>query len=95
MIYISDISDTGKIGSVFYMTNGINDIEYLGWDKSEKEAVGAFIDESSDFSTDKYLYVDNELIVDPNYIPPEHLDINQDELNLDFDFRIACLELGL
>lgn len=63
MIYISDINDDGKIGKVFYMHNGINDIDYLGWNRTEKEKVGVFVEEPEDFSVDRYLYVNNKLII--------------------------------
>lgn len=71
MIYISDISADGKIGYVLYMTNGIKDIEYLGWNKSEKEKNGAFVEEPEDFSKEKYLYKEGSLILSPDYVEPE------------------------
>lgn len=71
MIYISNISADGKIGHVLYMTNGIKDIEYLGWDRSEKEKDGAFVKEPENFSTEKYLYKEGGLILNPDYIEPE------------------------
>lgn len=66
MIYISDISTEGKIGSVLFLSNGINDIEYLGWNREEKEKEGVFIEnEPEDFSTANYLYIDGELVPVP------------------------------
>lgn len=66
MIYISDISTEGKIGHVCYLSNGIDDIDLLGWDREEKEKEGAFIEnEPEDFSTDNYIYIDGELVPAP------------------------------
>lgn len=96
MIYISNISATGKIRAVYHMPGGIDDIKILGWNKEEKEKEGAFIeDEPEDFSVEKYLYLNGELIVNPDYTEHEIEEPTQDEINLDFDFRITCLELGL
>lgn len=72
MIYISDVSPEGRIGYVCYLSNGLDDIELLGWDRKEKEKEGAFIEnEPEDFSAVKYLYINGSLVADPDYVEPE------------------------
>jgi hypothetical protein len=69
MYYIS-IDENGKIIDILYMSNSINDIEYLGWDKEEKEKSGAFLEtipEEVISNTEAYLYIDNKFIVNPDY----------------------------
>lgn len=69
MYYIS-IDENGKIIDTLYMSNGINDIEYLGWNKEEKEKSGAFVEEIPEnvlANLEAYLFIDGEFTVNPNY----------------------------
>ena len=95
-MYYIKVSENGKITDVLYMTNGEKDIEYLGWDREEKEKSGAFIEIlPEDFEDDKYLYDDGEFVLNPDYIPPEDETVDYDEIALDHEFRISILELGI
>lgn len=58
----------------------------------------------ADFAPGKYLLTAEEtdedivysVIPNPDYIPHiQDIDISQEEYNIDFDFRLSCLELGL
>lgn len=43
-------------------------------------------------------YVDGKFIVNPDYKPPQPVPedtLTQDDYNMDFDYRLSCLELGL
>ena len=94
-MYYIEVSENGKITNILYMSNGEKDIEYLGWDREEKESCGAFIETlPEDYEVDKYLYVGGEFILNPDYIPPED-DVDYDEVALDHEFRISMLELGI
>ena len=95
MNYIT-VDENGKITDVLYMTNGEKDIEYLGWDREEKESCGAFIETlPEDYEVDKYLYIDGGFVLNPDYIPPEDDSVDYDEVALDHEFRISMLELGI
>ena len=96
MYYYISVDENGKITDVLYMTNGINDIEYLGWDREEKESCGAFIETlPEDYSDNKYLYIDGEFVLNPDYVPIENENVDYDEIALDHEFRISILELGI
>lgn len=41
-----------------------------------------------------YKYVDNTFVINPDYKEPEK-EPTQEDFNLDIDFRLALLELGL
>ena len=72
MYYYISVDENGKITDVLYMTNGEKDIEYLGWDREEKESKGAFIETlPEDYSDNKYLYIDGEFVLNPDYVPIE------------------------
>ena len=74
MYYYITVDENGKITSVLYMTNGINDIEYLGWDREEKEKSGAFVETlPEDYADGKYLYIDGEFVLNPDYVPPDDI----------------------
>ena len=95
-MYYIKVSENGKITDVLYMTNGIDDIKYLGWDREEKESKGAFIETlPEDYETDKYLYVGGEFVLNPDYLPYEEKNVDYDEIALDHEFRISMLELGV
>lgn len=95
-MYYIEVSENGKITDIVYMTNGINDIEYLGWNKEEKESKGAFIETlPEDYVDDKYLYIDGEFVLNPDYVPYEEENVDYDEIALDHEFRISMLELGI
>lgn len=69
-MYYIKVSENGKITDVLYMSNGKKDIEYLGWNREEKEKSGAFLEtipEEVISNTEAYLYIDNEFIVNPDY----------------------------
>ncbi|MBQ5315004.1 MAG: hypothetical protein J6J52_03175 [Oscillospiraceae bacterium] len=96
MYYYISVDENGKITDVLYMTNGINDIEYLGWDREEKESKGAFVETlPEDYSDNKYLYIDGEFVLNPDYVPIENENVDYDEIALDHEFRISILELGI
>jgi len=95
-MYYIEVSENGKITDIVYMTNGINDIEYLGWDREEKESQGAFIETfPEDYEDNKYLYQDGEFVLNPDYVPCEEENVDYDEIALDHEFRISILELGI
>lgn len=95
-MYYIEVSENGKITHIVYMANGINDIEYLGWDREEKESKGAFIETfPEDYVDDKYLYIDGEFVLNPDYVPLEDENVDYDEIALDHEFRISILELGV
>ncbi len=95
-MYYIEVSENGKITDIVYMTNGINDIEYLGWNKEEKESKGAFIETfPEDYEDNKYLYIDGEFVLNPDYVPYEEENVDYDEIALDHEFRISMLELGI
>ena len=95
-MYYLEISENGKITDVFYLSNGEKDIEYLGWDREEKESKGAFVETlPEDFEKENYLYVDGKFVSNPDYIPPEDENVDYDEIALDHEFRISMLELGV
>ena len=95
-MYYLEISENGKITDVFYLSNGEKDIEYLGWNKEEKEKTGVFADGlPEDFEKENYLYVDGKFVSNPDYIPPEDENVDYDEIALDHEFRISMLELGI
>lgn len=95
-MYYIKVSENGKITNILYMSNGEKDIEYLGWDREEKESCGAFIETlPEDYEVDKYLYIDGEFVLNPDYIPPEDDSVDYDEVALDHEFRISMLELGI
>lgn len=73
-MYYIEVSENGKITDVLYMTNGEKDIEYLGWDREEKESKGAFVENlPEDYSDNKYLYIDGEFVLNPDYVPPDDI----------------------
>ena len=95
MSYI-EVSENGKITDVLYLSNGVDDIKYLGWDREEKESKGAFIETfPEDYVDDKYLYIDGEFVLNPDYVPLEDENVDYDEIALDHEFRISMLELGI
>lgn len=95
-MYYIKVSENGKITDVLYMTNGEKDIEFLGWDKEEKESQGAFVETlPEDYEADKYLYIDGEFVLNPDYVPNEEENVDYDEIALDHEFRISILELGV
>lgn len=95
-MYYIEVSENGKITDVLYMTNGIDDINYLGWNREEKESKGAFIETlPEDYEVDKYLYIDGEFVLNPDYVPLEEENVDYDEIALDHEFRISILELGI
>lgn len=95
-MYYIEVSENGKITDIVYMTNGINDIEYLGWNKEEKESKGAFIETfPEDYEDNKYLYLNGEFVLNPDYVPYEEENVDYDEIALDHEFRISILELGV
>lgn len=95
-MYYIKVSENGKITDVLYMSNGEKDIEYLGWNREEKESQGAFVENlPADYSDNKYLYIDGEFVLNPDYIPPEDTSVDYDEIALDHEFRISILELGI
>lgn len=82
-MYYIEVSENGKITHIVYMTNGINDIEYLGWNKEEKESKGAFIETfPEDYEDNKYLYVDGEFVLNPDYVEPEKEITDREILNV-------------
>lgn len=69
MYYIL-IDENGKIIDILYMSNGINDIEHLGWNKEEKEKTGAFVEEIPEnvlANLEAYLFIDGEFTLNPDY----------------------------
>lgn len=95
-MYYIEVSENGKITDVLYLSNGIDDIKYLGWDREEKESKGAFIETfPEDYVDDKYLYIDGEFVLNPDYVPLEEENVDYDEIALDHEFRISMLELGV
>lgn len=95
-MYYIEVSENGKITDVLYLSNGIDDIKYLGWDREEKESKGAFIETfPEDYVDDKYLYIDGEFVLNPDYVPIENENVDYDEIALDHEFRISMLELGV
>ena len=95
-MYYIEVSENGKITDVLYLSNGIDDIKYLGWDREEKESKGAFIETfPADYSDNKYLYQDGEFVLNPDYVPLEDENVDYDEIALDHEFRISILELGV
>ncbi len=95
-MYYIEVSENGKITNILYMSNGEKDIEYLGWDREEKESCGAFIETlPEDYEVDKYLYIDGEFVLNPDYVPYEEENVDYDEIALDHEFRISMLELGI
>lgn len=95
-MYYIEISENGKITDIVYMTNGINDIEYLGWDREEKESQGAFVENlPEDYADGKYLYINEEFVLNPDYVTSEDEIVDYDEIALDHEFRISMLELGV
>lgn len=68
MYHYITVDENGNITHIVYMANGINDIEYLGWDREEKESKGAFVENlPEDYSDNKYLYIDGEFVLNPDY----------------------------
>ena len=95
-MYYIEVSENGKITDVLYLSNGVDDIKYLGWDREEKENKGAFIETlPEDYVDDKYLYIDGEFVLNPDYVPLEDENVDYDEIALDHEFRISMLELGV
>lgn len=95
-MYYIEVSENGKITDVLYMTNGIDDINYLGWNREEKESKGAFIETlPEDYEDNKYLYLNGEFVLNPDYVPLEEENVDYDEIALDHEFRISILELGI
>ena len=95
-MYYIEVSENGKITDVLYLSNGVDDIKYLGWDREEKESKGAFIETfPEDYVDDKYLYIDVEFVLNPDYVPLEDENVDYDEIALDHEFRISMLELGV
>lgn len=81
-MYYLEISENGKMTDVLYMTNGINDIEYLGWNREEKEKSGVFVETlPEDYTDGKYLYIDGEFVLNPDYVPPDDIS-DTDVLNV-------------
>lgn len=71
-MYYLTVGENGNITDILYMTNGIKDIEYLGWNREEKEKTGAFVETlPEDYADGKYLYINGEFVLNPDYIPPE------------------------
>lgn len=69
MYYIT-LTEEGKIIDITTLSNGTADINYLGWDREEKESKGAFVEnlpEEVISNTEAYLYIGNEFIVNPDY----------------------------
>ena len=72
MYHYITVDENGNITHIVYMANGINDIEYLGWDREEKEKMGAFVETlPEDYADGKYLYIDGEFVLNPDYVPPD------------------------
>lgn len=95
-MYYIEVSENGKITDILYLSNGIDDIKYLGWDREEKESKGAFVENlPEDYVDDKYLYIDGEFVLNPDYVPLEDENVDYDEIALDHEFRISILELGI
>lgn len=95
-MYYIKVSENGKITGVLYLSNGVDDIKYLGWDREEKEKSGAFVENlPEDYSDNKYLYLDGEFVLNPDYVPIENENVDYDEIALDHEFRISMLELGV
>ena len=73
-MYYIEVSENGKITDVLYLSNGIDDIKYLGWDREEKENCGAFVEVlPEDYADGKYLYIDKEFVLNPEYVPPDDI----------------------
>lgn len=71
-MYYIKVSENGKITDVLYLSNGVDDIKYLGWNKEEKEKSGAFVESlPEDYEADKYLYVGGEFVLNPDYVLPD------------------------
>ena len=69
-MYYIEVSENGRITNILYMSNGEKDIDYLGWNKSEKEKTGAFIEnipETVLSNLEAYLYINGEFVVNPEY----------------------------
>ena len=95
-MYYIEVSENGKITDVLYLSNGIDDINYLGWNREEKESKGAFIETlPEDYEDNKYLYLNGEFVLNPDYVPLEEETVDYDEIALDHEFRISMLELGI
>lgn len=95
-MYYIEVSENGKITDVLYLSNGIDDINYLGWNREEKESKGAFIETlPEDYEDNKYLYLNGEFVLNPDYVPLEEENVDYDEIALDHEFRISILELGI
>ena len=95
-MYYIEVSENGKITDVLYLSNGIDDINYLGWNREEKESKGAFIETlPEDYEDNKYLYLNGEFVLNPDYVPLEEENVDYDEIALDHEFRISMLELGI
>lgn len=74
MYYYISVNKNGNITHIVYMTNEEKDIEYLGWDREEKEKSGAFVESlPEDYADGKYLYVDGEFVLNPDYVPPDDI----------------------
>lgn len=78
------INDKNVITAILYAVNIDGSIEIKG-------------DIPAEVTPLKWCYTaERGFYENPNYTPPEPEDpITQDDYNMDFDFRLSCLELGL
>ena len=100
MYYLSEIDENRKVHSTLFMSNGEKDIEYLGWDKAEKEKTGVFVDELPEQDETQEvdgLYLDAESRPYWKYTgkPRENFEADMAEMAIDHEMRLSMLELGL
>lgn len=100
MYYLSEIDENRKVNSTLFMSNGEKDIEYLGWDKEEKEKTGVFVDELPEQDETRevdglYLDDDNRPYWKYTGKPRENFEADMAEMAIDHEMRISMIELRL
>ncbi len=100
MYYLSEIDENRKVNSTLFMSNGEKDIEYLGWDKEEKEKTGVFVDElpeQDETQEGDGLYLDDDNRPYWKYTgkPRENFEADMAEMAIDHEMRLSMLEIGL